>query len=94
MQTVQIYYLHLTGGDVVPVAEAYDLKGEKTIVSMFQNLDDEDILCISDILSGSCYVPKKSIVYITTGDVEVDAERDGFETNVSVMRRSGNGSKN
>lgn len=88
MRTVQIYNLHLIGGDVIPAAEAYDLKGRKTMVSMFQHLDDEDILCISDILLGSCYVPKKNIVYITTGDVMTDAERDTFETNVSVIRRS------
>lgn len=95
MKTVQMYHLHLIGGEVIPVAEAYGLKGKKTIPSIYQNADDEDILCITDMILGSCYVPKKNIVYITTGNVKENAERDNFETNVVVIRRGKkSGSKN
>ena len=39
------------------------------------------------VILGSCYIPKKSILYITTGDVRVDAEPDRFETNICLLRR-------
>lgn len=87
MTTIQIYNLHLINGDVIPMAEAFDLKGKKTMVSRFQELDDEDMLCITDLLLGSCYIKKKHILYITTGDVRVDAEPDGFLTNMEVLHR-------
>ncbi len=87
MKTVQIYNLHLVTGEVVQAAEDYELKGKKTIVSLFQRADDEDIFLITDLLLGSCYIPKKNIAYITTGDVRVDAEPDRFETNTCLLRR-------
>lgn len=87
MKTIQIYNLHLANGEAIQAAEDYELKGKKTIVSLFQKADDEDIFVITDLLFGSCYVPKKNIVCITTGDVRVDAEPDRFETNISLLRR-------
>ncbi len=39
------------------------------------------------VILGSCYIPKKSILYITTGDVRVDAGPDRFETNICLLRR-------
>lgn len=36
MKTVQIYNLHLVTGEVVQAAEDYELKGKKTIVSLFK----------------------------------------------------------
>ena len=63
MKTVQIYNLHLVTGEVVQAAEDYELKGKKTIVSLFQRADDEDIFLITDLLLGSCYIPKKNIAY-------------------------------
>ena len=69
MKTVQIYNLHLVTGEVVQAAEDYELKGKKTIVSLFQRADDEDIFLITDLLLGSCYIPKKNIAYIATGDI-------------------------
>lgn len=95
MKTIQIYNLHLVNGEVIQAAEDYELKGKKSIVSLFQKADDEDIFVITDLLLGSCYVPKKNIVCITTGDVRVDAEPDRFETNISLLRRVKNcGSQN
>lgn len=87
MKTVQIYNLHLVTGEVVQAAEDYELKGKKTIVSLFQRADDEDIFLITDLLLGSCYIPKKNIAYIATGDVRVDAEPDQFKTNTCLLRR-------
>ena len=43
MKTIQIYNLHLVNGEVIQAAEDYELKGKKTIVSLFQKADDEDI---------------------------------------------------
>ena len=95
MKTIQIYNLHLVNGEVIQAAEDYELKGKKTIVSLFQKADDEDIFVITDLLLGSCYDPKKNIFCITTGDVRVDAEPDRFETNISLLRRVKNcGSQN
>lgn len=87
MKTVQIYNLHLVTGEVVQAAEDYELKGKKTMVSLFQRADDEDIFLITDLLLGSCYIPKKNIAYIATRDVRVDAEPDRFETNTCLLRR-------
>ena len=94
MKTIQIYNLYLTNGDVIPATEDYELEGKKTIVSLFQRADDDDIFVITDLLLGSCYIPKKNIVCISTGDVRVDAEPDNFETNTYLLRRVKNrGSK-
>ena len=94
MKTIQIYNLHLINGETIQAAEDYELKGKKTIVSLFQKADDEDIFVITDLLFGSCYVPKKNISYVTTGEVRVDAEPDRFETNTYLLRRVKNsGSK-
>ena len=41
----------------------------------------------TDVILGSCYIPKKNILYITTRDVRVDAESDRFETNICLLRR-------
>ena len=87
MKTVQIYNLHLVTGEVVQAAEDFELKGKKTIVSLFQRAYDEDIFLITDLLLGSCYIPKKNIAYIATGDVRVDAEPDRFKTNTCLLRR-------
>ncbi len=87
MKTIQIYNLHLINGDIIQAAEDYELKGSKTMDSIFQRANDDDIFLIVDLLLGSCYVPKKNIVYITTGDVRVDAEPDRFETNICLLRR-------
>ena len=87
MKSIQIYHLHLANGEIVQAAEDYKLKGKNTIVNLFQRANDEDIFFITDLLLGSCYIPKKNILYITTGDVRVDAEPDRFETNICLLRR-------
>lgn len=37
------------------------------------------------VILGSCYISKKNILYITTGDVRVDADPDRFETNICLL---------
>lgn len=69
MKSIQIYHLHLANGEIVQAAEDYKLKGKNTIVNLFQRANDEDIFFITDLLLGSCYIPKKKIVYISTGEV-------------------------
>ena len=60
---------------------------EMLIEYQHERADDEDIFLITDLLLGSCYIPKKNIAYIATGDVRVDAEPDRFETNTCLLRR-------
>lgn len=87
MKTIQIYNIHLLDGSVIPAAEAFELKGKKTIESLFLNAEEDDVFFICDILLGSCYIPKKNIAFIATGDVRPDAEPDWFQTNTQVLRR-------
>ena len=87
LKSIQIYHLHLANGEIVQAAEDYKLKGKNTLVNLFQRANDEDIFFITDLLLGSCYIPKKKIVYISTGEVRVNAEPDRFETNICLLRR-------
>lgn len=67
---VQIYNLHLINGSVVSLSEDYDLSGENAFINRFIKSEPEYIFCIGDEISGFTYVPKRSIVYVTTGDVD------------------------
>lgn len=67
----QIYLLHLLDGSVIDVAEEYDLPAEKGLIEKFYKADPNEILVIGDRFVGFAYVPKSSIVYISTGDVKV-----------------------
>lgn len=66
---LQIYRIHLINGDVIDTAEDYELPFEKGLIAKFSNTDDNTIFTIGDGVSGFCYIPKKSILYISTGDV-------------------------
>ena len=66
----QLYHIHLINGDVIQTAEHYDLPASKGLVGTFERMKETDYLTVKDILLGSAYIPKRSILYITTGDVE------------------------
>lgn len=66
---LQLYNIHLLNGEVVQSAEDYDLPAEKGLVGIFERMKETDILTVNDLLLGSAYIPKRSIVYIATGDV-------------------------
>lgn len=66
----QLYHIHLLNGDVIQTAEDYDLPASKGLVGTFERMKETDYLTVKDILLGSSYIPKRSILYITTGDVE------------------------
>lgn len=65
----QIYKIKLLNGEVIESAEDYDLPVSKGLVGTFERMKETDILTVNDILLGSAYIPKKSILYIATGDV-------------------------
>lgn len=66
----QIYHIHLLNGEVIEASEAYDLPAEKGLVGKFEKADDNEIFEIGDAISGFAYVPKRSILFIATGDVK------------------------
>lgn len=70
----QLYNIHLLNGEVVQSAEDYDLPAEKGLVGIFERMKETDILTVNDLLLGSAYIPKRSIVYIATGDVVEGAQ--------------------
>lgn len=66
----QMYLLHLLDGSVIEVSEDYDLPTEKGLIGKFQTAEPNEILEFGDPIAGFAYVPKSSIVYISTGDVK------------------------
>ena len=65
----QIYHIHLLNGEVVEASEAYDLPAEKGLVGRFEKADDNEIFEIGDSISGFAYIPKRSILFLSTGEV-------------------------
>lgn len=66
----QIYHIHLLNGEIIEASEAYDLPAEKGLVGKFEKADDNEIFEIGDAISGLSYIPKRSILFIATGDVK------------------------
>ena len=66
----QMYLLHLLNGSVIEVSEDYDLPMEKGLIGRYRNAEPNEILEFGDPIVGFAYVPKSSIVYISTGDVK------------------------
>ena len=66
----QIYRIHLLNGEVIEASEEYDLPVEKGLVGKFQKADDNKIFEIGDAVFGLLYVPKRSILFIATGEVK------------------------
>jgi len=64
----QIYNLHLIDGSIVSLSEDYDLSVENAFINRFIKSEPDHVFCIGDEKSGFTYVPKRSIVYVTTGD--------------------------
>lgn len=65
----QNYNIHLLNGEVIGASEVYDLPAEKGLVGKFGKADDNEIFEIGDAISGFAYIPKRSILFISTGDV-------------------------
>ena len=65
----QIYHIHLLNGEIVEASEEYDLPAEKGLVGKFGKAADNEMFEIGDAVSGFAYIPKRSIVFIATGDV-------------------------
>jgi len=66
---IQYYDIHLINGDILHVGEDYELHGEKALVTQYRKAADDDVFQIGDAVMGFAYLPKKSIAYITTGNV-------------------------
>lgn len=66
----QIYRIHLLNGEVIEASEEYALPVEKGLVGKFQKADDNKIFEIGDAVSGVFYFPKRSILFIATGEVK------------------------
>lgn len=66
----QMYLLHLLDGSVIEVSEDYDLPMEKGLIGRYKSAEPNEILELGDPIVGFAYVPKSSIVYISTGDVK------------------------
>lgn len=69
--TFQHYIIHLTNGHAIHVEEDYDLPFEKGIIAKFKKASDDTVFSVINLFGENYYIPKKSIVYIATGDVEV-----------------------
>lgn len=67
--TIQIYYIQLTDGRTVEMAEDYYLPAPQRLVNRYKAAQADDILTIGDQVNGFTYVPKSNILYIFTGDV-------------------------
>lgn len=55
-------------GDI-EIAENYDLPVKKGLVGDFERMEEGDILSVEDALMGCAYIPRRSILYISTGGV-------------------------
>ena len=62
----QIYRIHLLNGEVIEASEEYDLPVEKGLVGKFQKADDNKVFAVSGVF----YIPKRSILFIATGEVK------------------------
>lgn len=82
--TYQIYLLHLTNGDVVECLEEYDLPAEKSLVGRIKKSADHEWFTVGDEINGFQYIPKGSILYISTGDV-----REIYDPMLEIKRRAG-----
>lgn len=67
--SIQMYLVHLLDGTVIQVAEDYDLPAAKGLLGKYEKAAPDELLVFGDPISGFAYVPKKSIVFISTGDV-------------------------
>lgn len=66
---IQMYLVHLLDGTVIQVAEDYDLPAAEGLLGKYKIAGPDELLVFGDPISGFAYVPKKNIVFISTGDV-------------------------
>lgn len=66
--TVQEYIVHLMDGTKIITCEDIDYPAEKGVLAYFEKANSEDILLIRDMICNH-YIPKRAILYISTGDV-------------------------
>ncbi len=79
---LQVYSLHLLDGSTVEVREEYDLPWEKGFVHRFEQAEESTVFVVNNDLN-SIYIPKRSIVSISTGNVEkMDEETFKFVQNI------------
>ena len=67
----QIYKIHLVDGTVIEIAEEYYLPEGKGFIDHYQKANDDELFTFGDRMLGFSYVPKKNIVFISTGEVKV-----------------------
>lgn len=65
---VQEYIIILQNGKEIRFYEDYDLPMEKGLLGRFRKAKPDDIIEVGDPFH-SDYIPKRSILYISTGDV-------------------------
>ena len=65
----QMYHLYLLDGSVIEVSEDYDLPTEKGLIGRYRTAEPNEILEFGDPIMGFVYIPKSSIVFISSGDV-------------------------
>ena len=66
--TVQEYIVHLMDGTKIITCEDIDFPAEKGVLACFEKANSEDLLLIRDLICNH-YIPKRAILYISTGDV-------------------------
>lgn len=66
--TVQEYIVHLMDGTKIIAREDIDFPAEKGLLASFDKANSEELLLIRDLISRH-YIPKRAILYISTGDV-------------------------
>ena len=66
--TVQEYIIHLMDGTKIITCEDIDLPTEKGVLACFEKANSEELLLIRDFICRH-YIPKRAILYISTGDV-------------------------
>ena len=67
----QMYRIHLIDGSVIEIAEEYYVPEGKGFINHYLKAKDEELFAFGDKIAGFSYVPKKNIVFISTGDVKV-----------------------
>ena len=68
---VQEYMLHLQNGEVILSLEELEKDRAKKLIEEFEAALPDTILQVGDIISGYFFIPARSILYISTGNVRV-----------------------
>ena len=84
---IQEYILHLTNGDNIVVSEDYYDAENPTFPEKVAAANDNDLFCIGDRITGFSWIPKKSIVYISTGQVRKFEDGDPVFSDIDFDKR-------